>query len=98
LQWSKERFEELFQKPAEVVNSYLSQPNFIEAAKTSGETAQLLKIRSYLVENKPLGFDECITWARQQFETEYNNEIRQLLFSLPKDLVSSPSCSCRAWY
>ncbi|KAI5479371.1 ubiquitin-activating enzyme E1 [Pseudohyphozyma bogoriensis] len=86
--WSKERFEELFEKPAEVVNSYLSQANFIEAAKASGETAQLLKIRSYLVDNKPLGFDECIVWARQQFETEYVNEIKQLLFSLPKDLIT----------
>lgn len=86
-QWAKERFEELFEKPAEVVNAYLSQPNFVEAAKQSGETNQLLKIRSYLVENKPLGFDECIVWARQQFEVEYSNEIRQLLFSLPKDLV-----------
>lgn len=60
----------------------------MEAAKTSGETGQLLKIRSYLVDNKPLGFEECIVWARNQFEIEYNNEIRQLLFSLPKDLVS----------
>lgn len=85
--WGKERFEEFFEKPAEVVNSYLTQANFIEAAKTSGETAQLLKIRSYLVENKPLGFDECIVWARQHFETEFSNEIKQLLYSLPKDLV-----------
>lgn len=88
VQWAKERFEEYFEKPAEVVNSYLSQPNFVEAAKQSGETSQLLKIKSYLVENKPLGFDECIVWARQQFETEFSNEIKQLLFSLPKDLVS----------
>ncbi|GAA5923643.1 E1 ubiquitin-activating protein UBA1 [Sporobolomyces koalae] len=86
--WAKERFEEYFTKPAEVVNSYLSQPNFIEQAKVSGETGQLLKIRSYLVENKPLGFEECIVWARQQFETEYVNEIKQLLHSLPKDLVT----------
>ncbi|KAK4706052.1 ubiquitin-activating enzyme E1, partial [Phenoliferia sp. Uapishka_3] len=86
--WGKERFEEYFEKPAEVVNSYLSQPNFIEAAKTSGETNQLLKIRSYLVENKPLGFDECIVWARQQFEIEFGNEIKQLLHSLPKDLMT----------
>ncbi|KDE04948.1 ubiquitin-activating enzyme E1 1 [Microbotryum lychnidis-dioicae p1A1 Lamole] len=86
--WAKERFEGLFEKPAEVVNSYLSQANFVEAAKASGETGQLLKIRSYLVDNKPLGFAECIVWARQQFETEYNNEIRQLLHSLPKDLLT----------
>lgn len=86
-QWGKERFEGLFEKPAEVVNAYLSQPNFIEATKTEGETSQLLQIRSYLVENKPLGFEECIVWARQQFEIEYSNEIKQLLYSLPKDLV-----------
>ncbi|GAA5905222.1 hypothetical protein JCM5296_000971 [Sporobolomyces johnsonii] len=86
--WAKERFEEYFEKPAEVVNSYLSQPNFIEQAKQSGETAQLLKIKSYLVDHKPLGFDECIVWARQQFETEFSNEIKQLLYSLPKDLLT----------
>ncbi|TKA56506.1 hypothetical protein B0A53_02077 [Rhodotorula sp. CCFEE 5036] len=86
--WAKERFEEYFEKPAEVVNSYLSQPNFIEAAKQSGETSQLLKIKSYLVDHKPLGFDECIAWAREQFEVEFSNEIKQLLFSLPKDLLT----------
>ncbi|GAA5906369.1 hypothetical protein JCM8208_003532 [Rhodotorula glutinis] len=86
--WAKERFEEYFEKPAEVVNSYLSQPNFIEAAKQSGETSQLVKIKSFLVDNKPLGFDECIVWAREQFETEYGNEIKQLLYSLPKDLMT----------
>lgn len=87
MQWAKERFEEYFEKPAEVVNSYLSQPNFVEAAKQSGETSQLVKIKSFLVDHKPLGFDECIVWAREQFETEYGNEIKQLLYSLPKDLV-----------
>ncbi|KAL8287622.1 hypothetical protein RQP46_003480 [Phenoliferia psychrophenolica] len=86
--WAKEQFEGSFEKPAEVVNAYLTQPNFIEAAKTSGETNQLLKIRSFLVDNKPLGFDECIVWARQQFETEFSNEIKQLLYSLPKDLMT----------
>ncbi|BGP12152.1 hypothetical protein JCM10213_004717 [Rhodosporidiobolus nylandii] len=86
--WAKERFEEYFEKPAEVVNSYLSQPNFIEAAKQSGETTQLAKIKSYLVDRKPLGFDECIVWAREQFETEFSNEIKQLLYSLPKDLLT----------
>ncbi|GAA6033685.1 hypothetical protein JCM8097_004381 [Rhodosporidiobolus ruineniae] len=86
--WAKERFEEYFTKPAEVVNSYLSQPNFIEAAKQSGEAGQLTKVKSYLVDRKPLGFDECIVWAREQFELEYANEIKQLLYSLPKDLLT----------
>ncbi|KAK4050411.1 E1 ubiquitin-activating protein [Microbotryomycetes sp. JL201] len=86
--WAKERFEELFEKPAEVVNSYLTQDNFLEKAKASGETGQLLKIRSYLVDSKPTSFDDCVEWARLQFETEFNNEIRQLLHSLPRDLIT----------
>lgn len=77
----------MFEKPAEIVNSYLSQPNYVELAKANNETAQLLKIRSFLVDHKPLGFEQCIIWAREQFELEYHNEILQLLHSLPKDLV-----------
>ena len=44
---------------------------------------------SFLVTNKPLTLEECIVWARLQFERDYNNDIRQLLFSLPKDSLTS---------
>jgi len=44
---------------------------------------------SFLVTKKPLTFEECIIWARLQFERDYNNDIRQLLFSLPKDATTS---------
>jgi len=45
-------------------------------------------MKAYLVTDKPLTFEECIVWARLQFEDNFNNSIRQLLFSLPKDAVS----------
>lgn len=58
--------------------------------KYSGQQReQLEQLLSYLVTNKPLTFEECIIWARLQFEERFNNEIRQLLFSLPKDAVTS---------
>lgn len=75
-----------------MVNSYLSQPNYVELAKANGETAQLLKVKSFLVDHKPLGFDACIVWAREMFQTEFENEIKQLLFSLPKDMVRLFPC------
>jgi ubiquitin-activating enzyme E1 len=80
----------LFVKPAQAVNAYLSEPNYLESTlKYSGQQKdQVEQIVSYLVTNKPLTFEECIVWARLQFEAKYNNEIRQLLFSLPKDAVS----------
>ena len=77
--------------PPRSVNSYLSEPNYLENnLKYSGQVKeQVEQIASYLVTNKPLTFEECIVWARLQFEDKYNNSIRQLLFSLPKDAVSS---------
>lgn len=81
----------MFVKPAQAVNAYLSEPNYLESTlKYSGQQReQVEQIVSHLVTNKPLTFEECIIWARLQFEEKYNNAIRQLLFSLPKDAVTS---------
>ena len=91
IEWARQEFDNLFVKPAQAVNSYLSEPNFLENnLKYSGQQKeQIEQIVSYLVTNKPLTFEECIIWARLQFEEKYNNAIRQLLFSLPKDAVTS---------
>ncbi|RDB23272.1 Ubiquitin-activating enzyme E1 1 [Hypsizygus marmoreus] len=91
IEWSRTQFDNLFVKPAQAVNAYLSEPNYLESTlKYSGQQKeQIEQIVSYLVTNKPLTFEECIVWARLQFERDYNNDIRQLLFSLPKDAVTS---------
>jgi len=91
IEWSRKQFENMFVKPAQAVNAYLSEPNYLETSlKYSGSSKeQVEQIVSYLVTDKPLTFEECIVWARLQFERDYNNEIRQLLFSLPKDAVTT---------
>lgn len=90
IEWSRTQFDNLFVKPVQSVNAYLSEPNYIESLKFSGQQEeQLDQILSYLVTNKPLTFEECIVWARLQFERDYNYSIRQLLFSLPKDAITS---------
>lgn len=90
IEWSREVFNDLFIKPVQSVNSYLSEPDYVETTlKTGGQhTEQLLQIRDYLVNSKPLTFEECIEWARLRFEYFYNNEIQQLLYSLPRDAVT----------
>ena len=45
-------------------------------------------IEKYLVKQRPTSFAECIMWARMQYESDYVNDISQLLFNLPKDQVS----------
>jgi ubiquitin-activating enzyme E1 len=89
--WARELFEGYFVKPAETVNLYLNQPNYIETTLKQGgnEKATLEMIRNFLVTDKPLTFEDCIVWARLQFERQYNNAIQQLLYNFPKDSVSS---------
>lgn len=89
--WAKEKFHQYFVGPPETVNLYLSQPSYIEQTlKQSGnELPTLESIRDFLVTEKPLSFDDCIVWARQQFEKEYNNAIQQLLYNFPKDSTTS---------
>ncbi|ELU45435.1 ubiquitin-activating enzyme E1 1 [Rhizoctonia solani AG-1 IA] len=65
-------------------------PNQIHTLKYGGQSSEQIKqIHDYLVANKPLTFEECIVWARLQFEDNYVNAIKQLLYSLPKDAVTS---------
>jgi len=91
IQWSREAFNALFVDPPTTVNLYLSQPNYIETTlKSSGQHHdQLKQIEKYLVKGRPTSFAQCIEWARMQYETDYTNEIKQLLFNLPKDQVNS---------
>ena len=90
----------MFVEPAENVNAYLSEPNYIEQTLKYGgqQTEKLVQIRDYLVAKKPLTFDECIVWARLQFEEDYGTSIKQLLYSLPKDAVSGLFLDCTETY
>lgn len=89
--WAKEKFQQYFVGPPESVNLYLTQPDYIRTTlKQSGnEIPTLESIRDYLVGEKPANFDDCIIWARQRFEKEYNNDIQQLLYNFPKDSTTS---------
>lgn len=85
--WAREMFDSFFVKGPEIVNLYLTQPDYLGASlKQSGNEKQTLEtLRDFLVTEKPLTFDDCIIWARQQFEKNYNHAIQQLLYNFPKD-------------
>lgn len=89
--WAKEKFHQYFVGPPETVNLYLTQPNYIEQTlkQAGNEIPTLESIRDYLVAEKPRSFDDCIVWARKQFESEFNNAIQQLLYNFPKDSTTA---------
>ncbi|KAF8897266.1 ubiquitin activating enzyme [Infundibulicybe gibba] len=67
IEWSRTQFDNLFVKPVQAVNAYLSEPNYIENTLKYGGSRKNRQLRL------------CLSF----------NDIRQLLFSLPKDAVTS---------
>ena len=41
------------------------------------------------MEDRPENFEDCVKWARLDFQDQYNNQIRQLLFNFPEDQTTS---------
>jgi ubiquitin-activating enzyme E1 len=90
--WAKEHmFERVFVKAPQTVNMYLTQRDFVKATLKQGANQKetFETIRDYLTTERPRTFEDCVAWARLQFESEFTNKIQQLLHSLPKDLITS---------
>ncbi|KAL9059599.1 MAG: hypothetical protein Q9162_001104 [Coniocarpon cinnabarinum] len=90
--WAKDLFHTYFAGSAEVCNMFLNDPKYIENSMKStggGERQNIDTIKDFLVTSKPSDFEDCIKWARMEFEKQYNNNIQQLLYSFPKDSKTS---------
>lgn len=89
--WARDVFTGFFVGPPEIVNLYLTQPDYINTTlKQQGNEKQILEgLRDFLVTNKPSDYNDCIAWARNQFEKHYNNDIQQLLYNFPSDAKTS---------
>lgn len=88
--WAKSLFQGYFAESPENANMYLTQPNFVEQTlKQSGDVKSILENINDSLNNKPLKFDDCIAWARLEFERKFNHDIQQLLYNFPKDAKTS---------
>ncbi len=89
--WAQEGFKQYFVGPPEIVNLYLTQPNYIQTTlkQQGNEKLTLDSLQEFLVTEKPLSFEDCIMWARNQFEKQYNNAMQQLLWNFPRDAKTS---------
>lgn len=88
--WAKSLFQGYFADSPETVNLYLSQPNYVEQTlKQNPDIKGTLSNIANLLNNRPYSFADCIKWAREEFETKFNHEIKQLLFNFPEDAVTS---------
>lgn len=49
----------------------------------------LEKVVANLSVQRATSFQECIKWAREEFETQFVNRIKQLLFQFPPGMLTS---------
>ncbi|XP_052414184.1 ubiquitin-like modifier-activating enzyme 1 [Carassius gibelio] len=92
LQWARDQFEGLFKQTAENVNNFLSDTTFVDGTVARGdvEAVEILEgVYRSLGEEWPQNWADCVSWARRQWETLYNNHIKQLLHCFPRDQVTS---------
>lgn len=89
LQWGREQaFEGYFVKNADIVNNYLKKDDYINTLAPTLRLGTLETLEDCLL-NRQQTFDECVVWARLEFEKRYDYAPRQLLFNFPLDHVDS---------
>ncbi|KAK3557113.1 hypothetical protein QTP70_024648 [Hemibagrus guttatus] len=91
LQWAREQFEGLFNQSPENVNQYLSDADFWARTVGRGEAEAVEVVEAVYksLKDRPRGWQDCVAWARLQWESFYNNDIAQLLYCFPSDHVTS---------
>lgn len=92
LQWARDNFEGLFRQSAENAAHYLNDPNFVERTlKLPGvQPVEVIEsVKQALVEERPHSFEDCVSWARNHWQDQYSNQIRQLLFNFPPDQLTA---------
>ncbi|KAL4226227.1 E1 ubiquitin-activating protein [Mactra antiquata] len=92
LQWARDTFEGEFKGPIETANLYLTDPKFMERTMKLQGTQPLETldtVRKVLVDNRPSSFEDCVDYARNLWQENYDNQIQQLLFNFPADQVTS---------
>ncbi|KAK6625245.1 E1 ubiquitin-activating protein [Polyplax serrata] len=92
LQWARDNFEGLFKQLPENASQYLTDPMFVDRTlKLQGiQPMEVLEsVKQALVDDRPRSFEDCVAWARNHWQEQYNNQIRQLLFNFPPNQVTS---------
>ena len=87
IEWARDIFEGEFKNSIEEVMSYIREPlAYIERVKhLTNRQKHIQDLYQLMVDNKPKDFSDCIKWARNKFQNDYHNSIRDLLESFPPD-------------
>ncbi|XP_052753452.1 ubiquitin-like modifier-activating enzyme 1 [Galleria mellonella] len=91
LQWARDEFEGLFRQAAEHAAQYLRDPHFLDRTMRLPGSQPLDALDSvrHAINERPLNFADCVSWARLHWESQYSNQIKQLLYNFPPDQLTT---------
>eukprot|EP01084_Bolivina_argentea_P005996 11337_1 len=94
IQWARDDFEGEFTQIVSQINEYLSNGDAFLAELHSSNPAEEMMIIGQIGANfgdtaRPLSFADCVHWARNKFESDFVNRIKQLLYNFPADAVTT---------
>ncbi|EJW83165.1 ubiquitin-activating enzyme E1 [Wuchereria bancrofti] len=92
IQWARDLFEGLFTTPAETANQFISDERGflqrVDQMNTAQRLHMLSKVEEALIRERPHSPEDCIKWARMNFQEYFHNMIAQLLHMFPPDQVT----------
>lgn len=92
IQYARDMFEGMFTQNMSTAQQYIEDPKFMQKNASQPGSQPLDTLRSVyatLVTERPQSFEDCVKWARVQFQENYTNRIKQLLYNFPKDQTTS---------
>ena len=93
IQWARDMFAGLFSNPAISALNYIKDPNGYLSSLNKLQSQQRLdelhQLENSLINEKCSSFEECVKWARLNWETNFNHIIKQLIFNFPPDQKTS---------
>eukprot|EP01080_Neovahlkampfia_damariscottae_P011921 gene11921-5326_t len=92
IQYARDLFEGTFKQSIEDTNKYLKSPTeFTKSLDEEGlsKSTVIKNVHENLFVNCPTTFEECVLWARLKFQSLFHNQISQLLYNFPEDMITS---------
>uniref|UniRef100_A0A7S4D0L7 E1 ubiquitin-activating enzyme n=1 Tax=Eutreptiella gymnastica TaxID=73025 RepID=A0A7S4D0L7_9EUGL len=90
IHWARDLFSGLFSKPGEEANKFVRDPaGFFKSLEKEENVSVCLQavenVCSLMIVERPGSIEDCVYWARRQFEDRFSNDIKQLLHIHPLD-------------
>eukprot|EP01084_Bolivina_argentea_P094777 170419_1 len=100
IQWARDDFEGEFTQIICEINKYLENGNkYLKELHKNNPAEEEMILRNIgiglntIESNKngkrPLTFEQCVHWARNKFENDFSNRIKQLLYNFPHDAITT---------